>query len=160
MLAITLLILLVVTVVGVAGMNSSGIQIFLARNNQYKNISFQNAESAVLIGETTWHGALTGCFTDPGSCTISNRDPVIIDDVDDIDWESGPAVFTSSYDKYNVEKLREERVPSDPLKRILTFRITARGQGPNSKAQTRVQTIYRICKQLNDLDDSALGCGS
>ena len=46
-LALTLIILLVMTVVGVTTMNSSSIQTFLARNTQLKQISFQNAESTV-----------------------------------------------------------------------------------------------------------------
>lgn len=67
-LAITLLILVVDTVLGVSGMSGSSLQMFLARNTQWKQLSFQNAKSAALSGERTYNTALMACLNDPLNC--------------------------------------------------------------------------------------------
>ena len=61
-LALTLIILLVLTIVGVTTMNTSSIQTFLARNTQFKQISFQNAESTLAAGEAAWNKKIKTCL--------------------------------------------------------------------------------------------------
>ncbi len=143
-LAITMLVLLIVTVIGVSSMGSSSIQFFLARNTQLKQVSFQNSESAVLIGEQAWGNALTTCFSDRSNCSLDSAPP-IIDSVDDIDWGAISGSGVTTYGKYVVEYLGFRPVPGESDKLVRLYRITGRGLGPNAKAQTRIQTMFRKC---------------
>ncbi len=134
-LAITLLILLVVTVVGVTTMGSSSLQMFLARNTLLKQVSFQNAESTVLAGETAWNNAVSTCLADLGT----------------INWDSDPGIFdvTPYNGKYVVEYLGWRPVPGEDDKIVILYRVTGRAEGPNGKALTRVQTLYRKCMKTD-----------
>jgi type IV pilus assembly protein PilX len=154
-LAITLLILLVVTIVGVTTMGSSSVQLLLARNTQLKQISFQNAESTVLNGENAWDAAVSACLADLSSCTTDITPPLIddpstasmFDELDTFLSSSDPRVVdVSGYNgKYVVEYLGWRPVPGDDDKVVTHYRITGRALGPNGKALTRIQTIYRKC---------------
>lgn len=146
-LAIVLILLLVVTLIGVTTMSSSGVQTFLARNNFFKETSFQNAESSVRVGEANWSASLSTCLA-AGDCSTDVY-PAMIDDMSSFDW-SGAADAKNSdntitYGKYTVEFLGKRPVAGESDKEMWIYRVTARGLGPNDKAMTRVQTIYRKC---------------
>ena len=143
-LALTLIILLVLTVVGVTTMNSSSIQTFLARNTQFKQISFQNAESALTTGEAAWNANIDTCLSDMTKCT-TDLTPALIDEVNDIDWSSIDSDGTTPYGDYVVEYLGWRPVSGENDKRVSLYRITARGLGPNSQSATYVQTVLRKC---------------
>lgn len=143
-LALTLIILLVLTVVGVTTMNSSSIQTFLARNTQFKQISFQNAESTLTTGEAEWNTNLETCLSDISKCT-TDLTPTPIGDVDDIDWDSVDGEGTTPYGKYVVEYLGWRPMVGENDKRVRLYRITARGLGPNSQSATYVQTMFVKC---------------
>ena len=147
-LAITLLILLVVTIVGVSSMSASAIQIFLARNTQLKQVSFQNAESAVLNGETAWDSTVSTCINDVAHCT-ADISPPMIDSVDDIDWSAISGDGVTPYGKYIVEYLGWRAVPGEDDKKVRLYRVTGRGLGPNSQARTRIQTLFRKCTKAD-----------
>jgi|GEM_PF-2010600 len=149
-LAVTLLILLVVTVVGVTTMGSSSLQMFLARNTLLKQVSFQNAESTVLAGETAWNNAVSTCLADLESCTIDITPPMN-SGVDTINWDSDPGIFdvTPYNGKYVVEYLGWRPVPGEDDKIVILYRVTGRAEGPNGKALTRVQTLYRKCMKTD-----------
>lgn len=142
-LAITLLILVVVTVLGVSGMSGSSLQMFLARNTQLKQISFQNAESAVLTGERALGTNLSACISDIASCSVDIAPQMF--DVDNTKWDDITGLVPTSYGEYVVEYLGFRTVPGETDKVLRLYRITARGQGPNLKAQTRVQTVWQKC---------------
>jgi type IV pilus assembly protein PilX len=146
-LAITLLLLLVVTVVGVAGMSSSSIQVFLARNTQLKNISFQNAESSVLIGEQTLNGALATCLGNQ-NCTTDDLEP---SHSVPIDWGAISGDGVTGYGKYALQYLGWRPVPGESDKVVRLYRVSARGQGPTTKAQTQIQTMFRKCAKTDFL---------
>ena len=143
-LALTLIILLVLTIVGITTMNSSSIQTFLARNTQFKQISFQNAESTLTTGEAAWNAKIETCLADVSKCT-ADLTPGRISDVDDIDWSSIDSEGTTPYGKYVVEYLGWRPVEGENDKRASLYRITARGLGPNSQSVTYVQTVFRKC---------------
>jgi type IV pilus assembly protein PilX len=147
-LAITLLILLVVTIVGVSSMSASAIQVFLARNTQLKQVSFQNAESTVLIGETAWDNKMSTCINDVALCT-ANVTPSMIDSVDSIDWSAITGAGVTPYGKYMVEYLGWRAVPGEGDKKVHLYRVTGRGQGPNGQARTRIQTLFRKCTKAD-----------
>lgn len=143
-LALTLIILLVLTIVGVTTMNSSSIQTFLAKNIQFKQISFQNAESTLTTGEATWNTKIETCLADVSKCT-TDLTPDRISHVDDIDWSSVNSEGTTPYGQYVVEYLGWRPVVGENDKRANLYRITARGLGPNSQSVTYVQTVFRKC---------------
>lgn len=143
-LALTLIILLVMTVVGVTTMNSSSIQTFLARNTQLKQISFQNAESTVSAGESAWNTKIETCLTDATNCT-ADLTPALIGKLDDIDWSSIESEGVTPYGEYIVEYLGWRPVVGENDKRVSLYRITARGLGPNTQSATYVQTVFRKC---------------
>ncbi len=143
-LALTLIILLVLTVVGVTTMNASSIQTFLARNTQFKQISFQNAESTLAAGEAAWNTKIETCFSDASKCT-TDLTPPFISDVDNIDWSSIDSEGTTPYGKYVVEYLGWRPLAGENDKRTNLYRITALGLGPNSQSTTYVQTMFRKC---------------
>lgn len=71
-LVVTLLLLLALTLIGIAAINNNNLQVKMAVNNAESNLSFQNAESAVQLAEkwlaqqTTRPAALdTACSTAP-----------------------------------------------------------------------------------------------
>ena len=143
-LALTLIILLVLTVVGVTTMNSTSIQTFLARNTQFKQISFQNAESALTAGEAAWNSKIETCLSDVSTCT-TDLTPALIGDVEDIDWSSIDSERTTPHGKYVVEYLGWRPIVGENDKQVWLYRITARGLGPNSQSATYVQTVFRKC---------------
>lgn len=143
-LALTLIILLVLTVVGVTTINSSSIQTFIARNTQFKQISFQNAESTVIAGESAWSDKVDICLNDVANCS-TDITPAFIPRADSIDWEAIDADGITPYGKYVVEYLGWRPVVGESDKRMRLYRITARGLGPNTQAATYVQTLFRKC---------------
>ena len=147
-LTITLLILLVVTIVGVSSMSTSSIQVFLARNTQLKQVSFQNAESTVLIGETAWDTRMSTCINDLVNCT-ADITPPMIDSVDNIDWSAVSGDGETPYGKYIVEYLGWRAVPGEGDKTVRLYRVTGLGQGPNAQSRTRIQTLYKKCTKAD-----------
>jgi type IV pilus assembly protein PilX len=144
-LAITLLILLVVTVVGITTMSSSSLQMLLARNTQLKQISFQNAESTVLNGELTWDGTVDACLADP-TCTTDITPPMISDIESFLKGTDARLMDVSAYNgKYVVEYLGWRAVSGDDERIHMYYRISDRALGPADKAVTQIQTIYRKC---------------
>lgn len=143
-LAVTLVLLLVVTIIGVTTMSSSGIQTFLARNTALKQASFQNAESTITTAESNLGSGLTICANDPSSCSIDTS-PATIASVDDIDWGAISGDGVTTYGNYVVEYLGWRPVAGESDKLVRLYRITGRGLGPNSQAQTIIQSMFRKC---------------
>lgn len=153
-LAITLLILVVVTVLGVGSMSGSSVQMFLARNTQLKQISFQNAESAVLLGERIWSTEVNACLTDLASCDLDLSPAPIGNSISEMDTfldsaDSRVESLTNYQGKYVVEYLGWRDILGDDDKIAVIYRITSRATGPVSRAVTRVQTIYRKCMKTD-----------
>ena len=147
-LATTLLTLLIVTMIGMSAMNSSGIQMFLARNTQLKQMSFQNSESTVTIGEKILNRDVSNCLLDRTHCT-TNIAPPIISSVDSMDWASVSGPGATRYGKFIVEYLGWRPVPGERDRVMRIYRITGRGLGPDAMAQTRIQTIYQVCAKTD-----------
>jgi len=147
-LAITLLILLIVTVVGVSGMNASTIQFNLASNAYAKHESFQNAESTMLIGEIAWDEKLSNCLNDAANCT-DDITPPLVDRIDTIDWDSISGEGDTIYGKYVVEYLGWRPVSGDNEVIIRLYRLTARGENQDKSSRTVIQTVYRKCTKAD-----------
>lgn len=143
-LAITLLLLMVITVIGVSSMSASTIQLNLSRNSHLQHGSFQNAESTLRLAEVAWDQKLSRCLNDISDCA-EDITPPIVDHVHSIDWDSAAGVNSTPYGKYVVEYLGSRPVPGEGAMFIRLYRLTARGESPDSSARTVLQSIYRKC---------------
>ena len=113
-------------------------------------VSFNNAESATLIGEATWDTTLITCLEDP-ACETNVFPPLNSDEnedgVPDIglkDWVADGTV-ASSFGKYKVEYLGKRIVPGESNKWIYVYRLSSMGKDATGVSETLVQTIYRRC---------------
>ena len=144
-LAITLIVLLVLTAAGVSGMGASAIQFNLSRNGHLKHGSFQNAESTLLTGEVLWERKVSNCLNDAAHCR-DDISPPVIDSIDNIEWDSVSGEGITKYGKYIVEYLGRRPVPGAGDTFIRVYRLTALGtSGDSSSAKTLLQSLYRIC---------------
>jgi type IV pilus assembly protein PilX len=157
-----LVILLLLTIIGVAAMNTSTLQEKMAGNARDKNLSFQAAETALRTGEDLIGGSVNinsvvavSTITNDGlhKPAVPPTAPVWIS----IDWISGSDLKplsglggVYSQPKYIIEDLGEIPDTSGSLGMPETykskgknlFRITARGVGGTEFATSMVQSTY------------------
>ncbi len=142
-LVMVLIVLLVMTLVSVTTLNTSSMQTFIARNTFFQQIAFHNAESSVRTAELTWNAAVDACLNDIAACTMDVTPP-LIEQVDGFDWDA-LSDATEVGDDAVVEYLGWRPIAGDSDQRVLLYRFTARGLGPNGGAVSYIQTLYRKC---------------
>lgn len=152
-LAISLIMLLLLTLIGVTGIQTTGLEEKMAGNMYKQNISFQSAESALKQAEN-WIGSLEDKPTpidDSGSdsCSDSGSDEsgtiAVWSKKDGRDWSSETiwnkatnATGITTVDKppkYIIEELSNDGVNN-------YYRITARGTDSSGQAKVILQSIY------------------
>jgi type IV pilus assembly protein PilX len=163
-LIVSLVFLLIMTVVGLAGMQATSLEEKMAGNMRDRNLAFQAAESAIRAGESYLTAATLPVF----DCTngLYKADDINCDGTKDMttkvwdaitDWSSA-AVATYSdgakladvhaYPAYIVEQLPPVPEPGGslevgvPMERNF-YRVTARGVGGTANAVVMVQSIYK-----------------
>jgi type IV pilus assembly protein PilX len=152
-LAISMIMILLLTTIGLSGMRSAQLETIMADNLKQEYISFNNAESVALIGEVIWDSNLVGCLADIEECPDSIRHsltPEMVSNIHAIDWESGDGTSTRFGD-YFVEYLGERRFPGESEMILHIFRITSRATDSTNTSQTLVQTIFRRCLKIDGL---------
>jgi type IV pilus assembly protein PilX len=150
---VALILLLVMTLLSLAGLRGTGMQERMASNLRDRNLAFQSAESALRAAETAllmgggtgspavaapgdraywedcWTGAATGC---PAA---------VVHTVDANDWG------LADPPEYRIERLRagnygslaaDEALSSPPL-----YRITVRAVGGTTAAVVLLQSTFR-----------------
>lgn len=157
-----LIMLLVITILGVAAVGTSQLEIKMAGNAQDKEISFVAAEDARLSAETVaiklgddlrdpttnFDCGTTGYFamaTTPQTTACAG----LVNDVTTHSWATNSIAVTGNRDRYIIEYLGEEQVgrPDDPSRgtapvaRARVFRLTVRGIGTNG-GLTYLQAFY------------------
>ena len=152
-LPIALLLLLIVTLLSIAGIHSTGVQERISGNLHNRNIAFQSAESALRAAEQAIAdgAAVTGGRAErPGDVdywngcwdgSIDDCPPLNDYEVDIAEWGiAGTA-------GYRVERLKADTFGSlaadDPLASAPMYRITVRAVGGTSDAVVILQTTYR-----------------
>ena len=155
-LAITLILLFVMTLLGVSAMQVTQMQEKMASNLQDKEVSFDAAESALRAGEK-WLLSLT---REPVTLEQCPTYPCVKETYQNLDyttqtkawWEANSAVYTSglsniaSQPRYIIEFLHF--VPDSPeigqslvkSKGVFYYQITARGSGSSDDAVSVLQT--------------------
>lgn len=151
-LAITLVVLLIITLLGIAGMQSGIFQEEMSSNMRDSSLSFQAAETALAAGES-WLMALsafpalqTSCTSTP--CVLSN-DPTVYPEIAGASWWSanGTSVSTTNaaiLPRYVI--MYQKFVPDDATlgygyskNGTHYFTITVQGFGMTNTAMTILQ---------------------
>lgn len=155
-LIISMIFLLVLSVIGLAGMDVTGLEERMAGNMRDRNMAFQSAESALIEGENYLETIVTlpafdgtdGHYSLPGDGTKNWLE---------IDWTSSAAVRTyagagfgelSDSSAYIVEDLAaasasdslEVGVPIDDKR---YYRVTSRAVGLTGSSEVMLQTVYK-----------------
>ncbi|MEM1435585.1 MAG: pilus assembly protein [Pseudomonadota bacterium] len=159
---ISLVLLLVLTVIGISAVQSTSIEVRMARNDYDSLLAFEAAESALRDAEAAIE-ALPGLagFNDGGAAglwTIAPMDETPRWD-DPAAWAAGTSVVGTAMDKvaaqprYMIEhvasviKVENAVTIDDPYgggaeARIEMFRVTARATGGTDVSQVTLQSIY------------------
>ncbi len=159
-LIVSLLILIVLTLIGVTAMGTSGLEEKMAGNNRDLNLAFQAAEAALKDAEDYLVNGITSTTAFDGSypglyppVTDTNPPP---DFYADSTWASalsygGTIDKVATAPKYIIELVGN--IGSDDINisgygessgtgEITTFRITARGTGGTDTATVLLQSYY------------------
>ncbi len=152
-LAISMIMVLLMTTIGLAGMRSARLETIMAQNLQQKKTSFNNAESVASVGEATWDSMMVSCLNSIKDCpdaTLASLAPAMLTSIHSLDWDASSGVqVVDGYGKYYVEYLGQRTIPGELQKRIHIYRITSYAEDETGTAQTMVQTIYRRCLKLD-----------
>lgn len=168
-LIISLVLLVILTLMGIATLRTSTMQERMAGNSRDRNLAFQAAEAALREGERLLQNAVLPSFPDTANgLYLPAGDaelPVWIDldrdGADDIvagDWHShwasngrsypGALPNVSTAPRYLVEVLPSVAAPGvsllsgKPLPDQELYRVTARGTGGTTSAVVVLQSIY------------------
>jgi type IV pilus assembly protein PilX len=135
-----LVLLLVLGVIGTSALETSVLEVRLARNHQDVQTAFQAAEAALRQGEAVVAALDDDAATavDGGSSwrvamsdhTFSWRDPAV--------WR-GPGTGASGAGRYLIERLA---AAEDERTRLVVFRVTARGVGRHGDVHVLLQSTY------------------
>ncbi|MEM5536736.1 PilX N-terminal domain-containing pilus assembly protein [Neptuniibacter pectenicola] len=155
-LVITMVFLLILTIIGLAGMDVTGLEERMAGNMRDRNIAFQAAEAAVLEGENyletqvilpAFDGS-NGLYTLP-----ANGDKTW----EVVTWSSSSAVISysgagfdelSSSAAYIIEDLAAASASDSlevgvPVDNKRYYRVTARATGLSNTTSVILQTVYK-----------------
>ena len=146
-LIVTLILLLTMTLVGLAGMRSNTQQERMAGNFRDRNLAFQASESGLMAGEDAVRAATT--FTIGGPWLEENAD---LDNLPSGNqwqpWQDSQLTVLVAQDpEYVIEPAGVANL--DPEKQYTVaevefenFRVTARGYGGTQEAQVMVQSLF------------------
>lgn len=155
-LIVGLVMLLLMTLIGTTGMQSTSLEEKMAGNMRDRNLAFQAAESALAAGENYLEtvgnlSAIDFCKKSEGRYDHVTAACTAIDDPvwEQIDWDDGDSIeFTgelsnlSAPPRYIIEDMGLVACGTPPCKK--NYRITARATGGSVDAVVILQSIYQI----------------
>ncbi len=149
-LPITLILLVVIALLGVATTNSSKVQTLIAKNSQLKQMSFQLSETAIGVGESTWSSTVSACLMNMAECTTDIA-PIVLEVApsEAAFWTDAAAV--GSYGKYVVEYLGFRPIPGEGERFLRLYRLTGEATDSTATSRTQIQSIIRICVKADGL---------
>lgn len=155
-----LVFLLVLTMMGVASMESAVLEERMAGNMQDFNAAFQAAESSLQVGENWLAGEVNWPATSAdGSTTVWLRDSMDPDTVDSLHWWQDGARDTRTWWNNNgVEVSAVEGVATPPhyiIEEVSTI-TTGQSIGIGSGLQNRVRVFHRITARGSGVGDAAV----
>lgn len=148
-LAISLIILLLLTLIGITAARVSGLEEKMAGNLRDRNLAFQAAETALRTGETkTSSLPLCPIVAQVGGFYPDSASPIIDDETGNV-WSTDGNAYV--YDGVSLSWVTKTASPEYIIQCIwcLTspcspsrYRITARGTGGTTDAVVILQSIY------------------
>jgi len=153
-LVVSLIFLLLLTMIGVASIQSSTLEERMAGNLRDQNNAFQAAEGALRVGEKYLNQAAVGEFAGafgrylvcaPSITSVACRPPAWSDRLSS-GWVSLSDInYVSAQPQYIIEKFPE--IPGimlgEPVPPSQIYRITSRGFGVSDSSMVVLQTSYR-----------------
>lgn len=162
-LAISLVMLLLLTLIGATGARVTGLDEKMAGNMRDRNLAFQAAESALNAGETAAAAAtLLPCPADPANpvgfyqSRDANCDGVLETTPiwNSINWGTQSVVYSGtladigSNPRYIVEDMGltcvSPATPCPAADQRRNFRITARASGGTADSLVMLQSVYQV----------------
>lgn len=169
-LAVSLIMLLVLTLLGIAGMQSTIMEEKMAGNMRDKAIAFQASESGLINGERHSQGSLS--LTSPflanctgGLCLPSSTATPVWNNTALVNWGTSTNTFlygvtvaatnlglVSAQPQYIVELLPEPPKSigqslgagkGSSISTVEIFRVTSRGIGGSTNSPVMVQSVYK-----------------
>ncbi len=154
-----LLILLVLTLIGISGMNNSTLEEVMSRNQASRNIAFQAAEAALREGEDYLDGATLPDFPGTYQNLVASglyKETTGIDILDYLNWNTSDSVAYSGTissaveaPRYVIEELvvvegegNDSLVAGTEVSERQMYRVTARGVGTRSNAVVVLQSTF------------------
>lgn len=157
-LIVALILLLILTVIGVAGMQDTTLQEKMVGNMRDRNLAFQASESALLGGEKYLQSAVLPAFENSGGLindTYTNLQPGNPAFWDSYPWSTNARTYATQFSElsaaplYVIEEIKTmvapvgESMKFGALKEIKSYRVTARAQGGTTDAVVILQSTYR-----------------
>jgi type IV pilus assembly protein PilX len=155
-----LVFLLVLTMMGVASMESAVLEERMAGNMQDFNAAFQAAESSLQTGENWLAGEITWPATSTdGSTTVWSRDSMDPSASDSLHWWQDSARDTSTWWNNNgIEVSAVEGVATPPHYIVEEVSTITSGQsiGIGSGLQNRIRVFHRVTARGSGVSDAAV----
>ena len=147
-LIVTLILLLTMTLVGLAGMRSNTQQERMAGNFRDRNLAFQASESGLMAGEDAVRAATTFTIDGPWLAEGTDLDVALPSGNHWEPWQNAQLTVLVAQDpEYVIEPAGVATL--DPEKQYTVadvefenFRVTARGYGGTPQAQVIVQSLF------------------
>lgn len=162
-LIIGLIMMLLLTIIGLAAIRGSGMQELMAGNIKDRNLAFQAAEASLREAEALIDGNIATCGTFNGTagCYTDRNIVKPVTTWTDAEWAAGSAEATvdlslSKKPRYVIERITSVAVTSSSsggcaefgcedtgVSNLTTYRITSIGYGGTEGAQVMLQSTYR-----------------
>ncbi len=155
-LVVSLIVLLLLTITGLASIQNSSLQEKMAGNNHDHEQAFLSAETALRVGETYLVDNMDSInFTEDGTNGFYDRSA---DDSEAVNWQSNNIVWrtttviddsVATSPQYFIEQLPEVAVANTSLATDAAietepmFRITAEGFGKTTLSRAVVTSTYK-----------------
>ena len=151
-LIMSLVILMVLTILGIASMNTSNLQLLMTGNAQYQTVALSQAELTIRVAESLLDDVIAGTETIPANgyynVTPGNDTPI---DLSGFAWDATTSVEAAGNSNYIIEYTGNKTLPPESLAwrqlqgiagdSVYVFRITARSPAGRG-AMRYVQSIY------------------
>lgn len=152
-LATSLIMLLLLTLIGVSAMQTTSLEEKMAGNMRDRNVAFQAAESALRAGETFLTQATLPIFTNSGTDGLYSEAATAIDlngswtGLNKASYPTNTLSGVTAVPEYVIQKLGNVDSGGSLDAMVINssemYRISARGVGGTSTAVVVVQSIYK-----------------
>lgn len=149
-LAVSLIMLLLLTIISAAGMQTTSLEEKMTSNQRDRNLAFQATESAIRAGENFLTQATLPTFNGSNGLYAQNGSPPSAND----DWANFSSVTYSyagsliaSAPQYVIQRLADvesgSSLDAGAYGQSEMYRVTARGVGGTGTAVVVIQTTYK-----------------